>query len=152
MHAMATKGLTAEQIQSKLVDATAELIKVFRDELSKGNVCAAAYALGEALHYYQDSWTESHTVRTASGAISQFQDYTEQSPKLHADADYLVQGTAAFNAMVARSIGFLQFAQVCDVSEEKTEELKTAIKTMFYPITSGCKAGGSLDKFLPRNR
>jgi len=130
-HAMATAGLSAKQIQDKLVGGAASFIEQFRRDLANEKCCEAAFALGQALHYLQDSWTESHTRRDAQGRIELFQDYSLQSPTLHARKDFLRRGTPQFEAQVARSIEFLRFASSSRLSGEA---LREEIRRRFFPL------------------
>jgi len=154
-HAMVTKGLNAKQIQDHLVTGVATRIEDFRKYREAGDSCKAGFALGEALHFYQDSWTTSHTVRNSSGVITRFQDFSVQSPTLHErgsnegeDADYLKRSSEQFKAQVQHSMGFLEFANRRDL---EGAALREAIRRDLFPISEDAQAGGTLGKFEPRN-
>jgi YD repeat-containing protein len=47
----------------------------------------STFPMGKLLHMIQDSYSASHVVRNAEGAIQYFQDYNKQDPDLHGLAD-----------------------------------------------------------------
>jgi len=146
-HAMYANQMTAAQIQSTLVEQTALLIEQARDHNKRNECDKAAFALGKALHYLQDSWTPSHVARNRAGQITRFQDYLAQSPTLHAEADALNQYDAAFGPHVDRSVALIKVFLNDKIAGER---LKTHLQENFYQMSKAATAGGTEGAYKPR--
>jgi hypothetical protein len=118
---------------------------VYRDNLRADNLNPeqAGRAVGEALHYLQDSWAAGHVTRNAEGKITRFQDYSKQSPGHHADEDVVRMWDKKDLDLVQRSIDLMKVAD----GNLKGDALKNHIRDTFYPLEPGAKSGGSEDYF-----
>lgn len=90
-HSMAPPGKTAEQIV-ELIIKDADFWYDEADKARKDNPELSGNYLGRVLHMVEDSFTTSHTERTATGEISGFQDYSAQDPDKHHIADVPKEG------------------------------------------------------------
>jgi RHS repeat-associated protein len=147
-HAMYVKGWTATRIRSELVKGSAMLIEDARDMEDKRQFDRAAFALGMALHYLQDSYTLGHASRNEKGEITRFQDYNKQSPHLHAEEDEVSLYSQTFWSQVMRSVELIQVFQNRTI---KGEELRTYLRDHFYPLARNAQAGDSETRFEPRS-
>jgi len=91
-HFMSSGTATAQDIQSKVVGATALNFQSFSAFRTKGDYHSAGFELGKSLHYLQDSYSASHVDRELLangmlGPITGIHDYSRQSTHRHAGAD-----------------------------------------------------------------
>ena len=136
---------SAFAIQNNLVNGTTNRMDEFQKRLKNGDFRAAGVALGQALHYLQDTHTPSHVMRNSNGEIKQFQDYTAQSPKLHGDADYLKYGSEQFNNAVEQSTALMNLAV-----QSKSNWCQLGNCTSFYSLSNNANAGGTYDEYKRR--
>lgn len=143
---MSTAGQSAQSVQQHLVDDSLRLIREYRQGLQKGECEKAAFALGKALHYLQDSYAGGHT-RRVNGAIDMFQNYNLQSAHLHAlDDSPKLNSDVLANAAGATS-SFICMANNRQLSDQV---LRNRLQSQFYLLAPGAEAGGTLDKYRPQ--
>lgn len=128
-HAMGYESTdTAESIQANLVAGTNARIAEFRKHMAAGNTSAAYFALGQSVHYLTDSWTPAHTMRSASGSIDRFYDYSIQDLNKHTARDNLSQyNPSAYSIAVSNGIFLYQNATSGGVFDSSS----------FYELSSG---------------
>jgi hypothetical protein len=107
-HAMSSDTVTAEEIQSKLILETFRNFEKFLFLINAGDHYNAGFELGKSLHYLQDSYSPSHTSRSADGQILAFYDYATQSPVHHEEGDYPSRSTAAYLNAAAQTQNMIQ--------------------------------------------
>ena len=146
-HAMYVNGWSVERIQKQLVDGSARLIELARNMDDARQFDRAAFYLGMALHYLQDSFTPGHASRNEKGEITRFQDYNKQSPHLHAEEDEVGLFSQTFWSQVMRSVELIRVFQDRPL---KDDQLRTYLRDHFYPLADGAQSGDSEEQFKPR--
>ena len=146
-HAMYVDGWSAEDIQKQLIEGSAGLIGSARSKEQTGDYDRAAFELGMALHYLQDSYTLGHASRNEKGEITRFQDYNKQSPHLHAEKDEVTLYSRAFWNQVMRSVELIRVFQDRGL---KDDQLRTYLREHFYALADEAQSGDSEDQFRPR--
>lgn len=143
-HGMTDGTMTAQGMQDMLVDQTAELIGTYRTNLygNEINPEAAGRALGEALHYLQDTWTPSHAERDERGNLKAFYNYAEQGPGWHAGADVVRMWTPEPQKSIAVSADLMRLADSRDVTGDA---LRQRLREGFYPLAEKVQMGGAGD-------
>ena len=120
----------------------------YRKGVESGNCEQAAFSLGKALHYLQDSYSESHTERVG-GRIHMFQNYGLQSAHLHEGADNPSPGSDLFGNAVGATSSF-----ICMASDKRLSEgqLRSRLANVFFQLAPGAVAGNkaTLSRFAAK--
>jgi hypothetical protein len=108
-HGMKAGNMTGPELQNKLREESAKLIEQYQTLLDEGKCEEAAFALGQALHYMQDTYSPSHVIRDANG-IKEFLDYNKQSAGLHAGAEDLVKNPGLRDSVTEKTVELIKIA------------------------------------------
>lgn len=144
MHGMTYNECSAKEMQSKMAKDTVRLLHKYRTNMANQNYGLAAFVLGKASHYVQDTWASAHVQRNSEGQINLFQNYTSQSPTLHGNSDYQSIGDNGFDNAKYYSALLMQYANSDVVL---TEQL---IADVFYPLSSTASIGGTVKDYAIR--
>lgn len=146
-HAMTDNSLSAAEFTDKLLDRLTGRVKLYRKLIQDEDVEAASFALGEAIHTLQDSYSASHVVRDSDGRIHQYQDWLVQSPGLHGVADTISGRSAEWATLTQQTKVFLSLATNMNLDEAR---LREALRQRFFILAPGAKTGGTAPRYSPR--
>ncbi len=144
-HFMSSGPATAQDIQSKVVAATAENFGRFSAFRAGGDYHNAGFELGKSLHYLQDSYSTSHVHREGPfGPIKSIHDYSQQSTHKHAGADNPGRNSPSYRSALAQTKNLIRLY----LSGRGT----AADFAPFYQMVSGAASGIAGEEYgLPAN-
>jgi hypothetical protein len=146
-HAMTDGSLSAVEFTDKLLDRLTGRIELHRMLIEAEDVEAASFALGEAIHTLQDSYSASHVTRDSQGRISQYQDWLVQSPGLHGVADAISDQSTEWATLTKQTKFFLSLSTNTNLSGIR---LREALRQRFFMLAPGATTGGTHQHYSPR--
>ena len=136
-HGMKAGKMTGSDIQKKLIQETTALFLQFQSHIAAGKCEEAAFALGKALHYLQDTYSPSHVGRNKLGNIVQFYDYNAQSPGVHGEMENLIGNETLRNFVEAKTIEALGIAFSGSSSDLMRQQLASSFFSGSSPNVGG---------------
>jgi hypothetical protein len=124
-------GEDANEIRKKLIADTVDRLGAYRKYMENGETGKAAQELGVVLHYVEDTWTPSHVARDNDGKIKYMYDYTEQSPKLHAEQDKPDHDSATIRNATKAGVDLLRIVKE---HGNDPKELRKQLMEQIYPL------------------
>lgn len=155
-HSMTPAGRAYKncEVLEKIVDQAVQWYDLARKEKD-------TFHIGKILHMVQDSYSDSHTIRTKSGAIVTFQSYDKQDAHRHGIADRIPEegswrDTPGTLSALKASTHILELykrgASSAELASYLRKEVYFFANGPIHQSTQDATAGGSDPKYAPRNQ